>query len=253
MEIWLSGSRTLCIFWGDVSLTLPLSSTAAGPAGLPVGVTINSNKANINALVSGYGLLPSILSFCPGQGDASNVTDGTNLTDVFVGETYCIRHSVPLLPDGLILTGQRLLLDTDVGQINTPAVPGTLLFDPVGKHVDVDIQMVFQGPQTVTSYLQFGLPNATANASSTTRAAALSPGYQSAFSSEAYVGGPFSVADTSGDAPAPVEPLAQSATELSFQAVPARVAPPTPPAAVASPPAVPPGVQVRGWGSFRRM
>lgn len=58
MEIWLSGSRTLCIFWGDVSLTLPLSSTAAGPAGLPVGVTINSNKANINALVSGYGLLP---------------------------------------------------------------------------------------------------------------------------------------------------------------------------------------------------
>jgi hypothetical protein len=140
------------------SLTL-CWSTAAGADGLPVGVNINSNQANINTIVTGYGLLPSVLAFCPGQGVASGLEDGTNLTDVFVGESYCLRHSVPLLPDGLILSGQRLLLDTEVGQIEAPIVPGTLVYDPAAKHVEMVLQLVFAGRQTVTSYLQFGLAN----------------------------------------------------------------------------------------------
>ena len=220
MEIWLAGSRTLCIFWGDVSFTLPLSSTAAGADGLPVGVNINSNQANVNTLVTGYGLLPSTLAFCPGQGVASGLEDGTNLTDVFVGETYCLRHSVPLLPDGLVLTGQRLLLDTEVGQIESPIVPGTLSFDPVAKHVDVVMQMVFAGRQTATSYLQFGLAN---TAPPTARAAAAMTDEQQVTSALSGVSR-IEAAQAATD-----EPLTQSQTTLAFRAVPGALPAPAPP------------------------
>ena len=229
MEIWLAGSRTLCIFWGDVSFTLPLSSTAAGANGLPVGVNINSNQANINTIVTGYGLLPSVLDFCPGQGVASGLEDGTNLTDVFVGEMYCLRHSVPLLPDGLVLTGQRLFLDTEVGQVEAPTVPGTLSYEPAAKYVDVVMQMVFAGRQTVTSYLQFGLSN---TAPPTARAAAASDDGQPVTPA------PVGVSRVQAAQAAAPEPLTQSQTALSFRAVAADVlalAPP-PPDAKPSPP-----------------
>ena len=234
MEIWLAGSRTLCIFWGDVSFTLPLSSTAAGADGLPVGVNINSNQANINTIVTGYGLLPSVLAFCPGQGVASGLEDGTNLTDVFVGEVYCLRHSVPLLPDGLVLTGQRLLLDTEVGQIEVPIVPGTLSYDPAAKHVDVVIQMVFAGRQTVTSYLQFGLANT--DSPPTARVAAASNDEQLVLAA------PMGVSRIEAAQATAPEPLTQSQTALSFRAVAApdvQLAPaPPPPDAQPSPPEV---------------
>ena len=156
--MWLAGAVTLCVFWGDVSIKLPLSATAAGADGLPVSVGLNQAEANVNALVTGYGLLPSQLTFCPGQDGASGLADGSALADVFIGEAYCIRHSVPLLPDGLVLSGQLLLLDTEAGRVDLAPVPGTVLFNATGKYVDAVFTMVFAGPQLVTSYLQFGLP-----------------------------------------------------------------------------------------------
>ena len=255
MEIWLAGSRTLCVFWGDVSFTLPLSSTASGGAGLPVGVSVNTNQANVNTIVTGYGLLPSALSFCPGQGIAPGLAeDGTNVTDVFVGEAYCLRHSVPLLPDGLVLTGQRLLLDTEVGQIESLTVPGTLLYDPVAKHVDVVMQMIFAGPQLVTSYLQFGVSN---TAPPTARSASFSGGVtargaaatlSAAALSEGVTSSPTGVS-RAGASPAAPEPLMQSATSLSFRAVAGAVSAPPP---RDEQPAAPQGQQVGAGGSFRR-
>ena len=227
MEIWLAGSRTLCVFWGDVSFTLPLSATAAGAAGLPIGVSVNTNQANVNAIVTGYGMLPSTLSFCPGQGIiAPELEDGTNVTDVFVGESYCLRHTVPLLPDGLILSGQRLLLDTEVGQIEAPIVPGTLAYDPVGKHVDVVMQVVIAGQQLVTSYLQFGL----ASAPPTSRSAALTLSTTAGSSFEEQLTSAAPVGVSRAEADAALEPLTQSATSLSFRAnASAAPAPPPPP------------------------
>lgn len=218
MEIWLAGSRTLCVFWGTVSFTLPLSSAAVGGAGLPISVAIDSNQASINTVVTGYGLLPSTLAFCPGQGiPAGQEVDGTMLTDVFVGESYCLRHSVPLLPDGLVLTGQRLLLDTEVGQIESPVVPGTLVYDPVAKQVEVVVQMIFAGPQVVTSYLQFGIANA---APPTARA----DGEQQVTSAPVGV-------NRLDAAPTSPEPVAQSATSLSLRALSGAAPSPPPPGA----------------------
>ncbi len=141
MEVWLAGDKLLCVFWGNVSLLLPLSATAAGADGLPVRVNVNEQEANVNTIVTGYGLLPSTLSFGPGQGAASGLADGTaGVTDVFVGEVYVLRHSVPLLPDGLVVTGQRVVLDTEIGPLELQAVPGTTVFNATGKYVDFAFQ-----------------------------------------------------------------------------------------------------------------
>ena len=231
MEIWLAGSRTLCVFWGTVSFTLPLSSAAVGGAGLPIGVTIETNQASINTVVTGYGLLPSTLSFCPGQGvPAGEEVDGTNVTDVYVGEAYCLRHSVPLLPDGLVLTGQRLLLDTEVGQIEAPVVPGTLLYDPIAKHVDVVVQMIFAGPQVVTSYLQFGLANA---APPMARAAGQILSTAASRDGAQIQSAPVGVSRVDA-APTAPEPVVQSATMLSLRAIAGAPAPLPPDAQPAS-------------------
>jgi hypothetical protein len=155
MEVWLAGAKTLCIFWGDVSLTLPLSSSAlGGGAGLPVSVVLNNNQASVDTVVTGYGLLPSNLSFCPQQDGGVMPADDV----VYVGEVYCLRHTVPLLPDGLVLSGQRLTLDTQFGAIDMTPLPGTLVFNAAAKYVEFAAQMVFAGPQAVKSQLQFALP-----------------------------------------------------------------------------------------------
>ena len=245
MQIWLAGTVTLCIFWGDVSITLPLTSTAAGAAGLPVGVTLNNNQVSVDTLVTGYGLLPSTLAFCPGQGDASNLANGTNLTDIYTGTTYCIHHHVPLLPDGLFLTGQRLTLVTEFGAVDPPIVPGTLAYNSSGKYVELYLEMVFEGLQTLTSYLQFGLNGTSVSNSSTSRGASASNIARPMFSTLPSFSD-LSVQDTSS-APGTPEPLAQSATSLQIEALPPRLAAPPP-----SPPPIASKGTLQSWASFRR-
>lgn len=58
---------------------------------------------------------------------------------------YCIRHHVPLLPDGLIFTGQRVVLDTDFGRVDLPPVANTTSFNASGDYVEFYYEMVFAG------------------------------------------------------------------------------------------------------------
>jgi hypothetical protein len=225
MEVWLAGAaKTLCVFWGDVSLTLRLSSSALGGAGLPVSVGVNNNQANIDTIVTGYGLLPSNVSFCPQQGGAAMPADDV----VYVGEVYCLRHAVPLLPDGLVLSGQRLALDTEFGPIEMTPLPGTVVFNAAAKYVEFAAQMVFAGPQVVKSYLQFALPAAGARATTaagTARTAAV-------FDAPADVIGVLRQPDAERvDAAAATEeePAAQSENRLAFTAIEAPMQSPPPP------------------------
>ena len=96
---------------------------------LPITVTLNTNLVTVNTTVTGLGLLKSYLMLCPGQdvpqqlagGNVlGTLTDATNVTNVFVGETYCIQHVVPNLPGGVTLTAHSLFQNgTEV-----PTVPG---------------------------------------------------------------------------------------------------------------------------------
>jgi hypothetical protein len=251
MEVWLAGAKTLCVFWGDVSLTLPLSSSAlGGDAGLPVSVALNNGQASVDTVVTGFGLLPSNLSFCLQQDGGAMPADDV----VYVGEVYCLRHAVPLLPDGLVLSGQRLTLDTEFGAIEMTPLPGTVVFNAAAKYVEFAAQMVFAGPQAVKSQLQFGLPRLLlpppAAGARTTTTAAKAARTAAVFDAQADVSG--ALRQSGAVAPAErvdavtghEEPAAQSETRLAFTAVEAPTRTPTP-----SPPAPAPAQQESGDGT----
>jgi len=80
-------------------------------------VTLNTDLVTINTPVTGLGLLKSYLMLCPGQdvpqqlsggNMVGNLTDASGVTNVFVGETYCMQHVIPSLPSNVALTAHTL-------------------------------------------------------------------------------------------------------------------------------------------------
>jgi hypothetical protein len=98
------------------AIELPLSASAVAGDSLPITVTLNTNVVTVNTTVTGLGLLKSYLMLCPGQdvpqqaggNTIGTLTDATSVTNVFVGETYCLQHVVPGLPSGVTLTKHEL-------------------------------------------------------------------------------------------------------------------------------------------------
>ena len=84
---------------------------------LPITVTLNTDLVTVNTPVTGLGLLKSYLMLCPGQdvpqqlsgGNViGNLTDASGVTNVYVGETYCMQHVIPSLPTNVALTAHKL-------------------------------------------------------------------------------------------------------------------------------------------------
>jgi hypothetical protein len=71
----------------------------------------------VNTPVTGLGLLKSYLMLCPGQdvpqqlsggNTVGTLTDASGVTNVYVGETYCLQHVIPALPTNVALTAHKL-------------------------------------------------------------------------------------------------------------------------------------------------
>jgi hypothetical protein len=99
------------------AIELPLSASAIAGESLPITVTLNSNAVTVNTTVTGLGLLKSYLMLCPGQdvpqqdglgNTIGSLTDAASVTNVFVGETYCMQQVIPSLPSGVTLTQHAL-------------------------------------------------------------------------------------------------------------------------------------------------
>ncbi len=110
------------------AIELPLNAQAVAGDSLPITVTLNTDLVTVDTTVTGLGLLKSYLMLCPGQdvpqqlggNTIGQLTDASTVTNVFVGETYCLRHVVPSLPSGVRLTNHQLFSNgTEV-----PTVPG---------------------------------------------------------------------------------------------------------------------------------
>jgi hypothetical protein len=102
---------------------------------LPITVTLNTDLVTVNTPVTGLGLLKSYLMLCPGQdvpqqlGNGNvlgNLTDASTVTNVYVGETYCMQHVIPALPTNVALTAHKLYANnTEV--ITVPGACASLL------------------------------------------------------------------------------------------------------------------------------
>ena len=102
LEVWLeNAAHSLLVGFYDIAIELPLNAQAVAGADLPITVTLNTNLVTVNTPVTGLGLLKSYLMLCPGQdvpqqltgGNViGNLTDASGVTDVYVGETYCMQH-----------------------------------------------------------------------------------------------------------------------------------------------------------------
>jgi hypothetical protein len=115
--VWLANvDRELNVGFYDIAIELPLSASAVAGDSLPITVTLNTNAVTVDTTVTGLGLLKSYLMLCPGQDVPQQVggntigtlTDASSVTNVFVGETYCLQHVVPSLPSGVTLTQHAL-------------------------------------------------------------------------------------------------------------------------------------------------
>ena len=82
-----------------MAIELPLNAQAVAGNSLPISVTLNTNLVTVNTTVTGLGLLTSYLMLCPGQDvpqtingqTIGNLTNAVGVTDVYVGETYCLQ------------------------------------------------------------------------------------------------------------------------------------------------------------------
>ena len=100
------------------AIELPLNAQAVAGDSLPITVTLNTDLVTINTPVTGLGLLKSYLMLCPGQdvpqqlsgggNTIGSLTDASGVTDVYVGETYCMQHVIPALPSNVALTAHKL-------------------------------------------------------------------------------------------------------------------------------------------------
>ena len=100
------------------AIELPLNAQAVAGDSLPITVTLNTDLVTVNTPVTGLGLLKSYLMLCPGQdvpqqvsgggNTIGSLTDASGVTDVYVGETYCMQHVIPALPTNVALTAHKL-------------------------------------------------------------------------------------------------------------------------------------------------
>lgn len=85
------------------AIELPLNAKATAGDSLPIYVTLNTNLVTVNTTVTGLGLLKSYLMLCPGQdvpqqlaggNTQGTLTDASAVTNIYVGETYCLQVSM---------------------------------------------------------------------------------------------------------------------------------------------------------------
>jgi len=173
LEVWLeNAAHSLLIGFYDIAIELPLNAQAVAGNSLPITVTLNTNLVTVNTPVTGLGLLTSFLMLCPGQdvpqqlsgGNViGNLTNAAGVTDVYVGETYCMQHVIPQLPSNVALTAQTLFSNgTQV--LTVPAFNGVGLAQyanysngiPVyGSVVQFYYTFTDQGLNTFTSTVNF--------------------------------------------------------------------------------------------------
>ena len=119
VEVWLENTaHSLLVGFYDVAIELPLNAQAVAGDSLPITVTLNTDLVTVNTPVTGLGLLKSYLMLCPGQdvpqqvsgggNTIGSLTDASGVTDVYVGETYCMQHVIPALPSNVALTAHKL-------------------------------------------------------------------------------------------------------------------------------------------------